>query len=154
MGKDTNFFGQPVYGQLIKLLNFDKILEISKNQGGERYIKSFNAVNHLLTMLYAVIMRFDSLREIETAMIAEVRKLHHIGIETIPRRSTLSDANARRSEKIFEEIYQDLYQRNKEKLISDSRKSNTESWMDRLYIIDSTTITLFSNVIFKGDILR
>ena len=150
MGKDTNFFGQPVYGQLIKLLNFDKILEISKNQGGERYIKSFNAVNHLLTMLYAVIMRFDSLREIETAMMAEVRKLHHIGIETIPRRSTLSDANARRSEKIFEEIYQDLYQRNKEKLISDSRKSNTESWMDRLYIIDSTTITLFSNVIFKG----
>lgn len=83
-------------------------------------------------------------------MIAEVRKLHHIGIETIPRRSTLSDANARRSEKIFEEIYQDLYQRNKEKLISDSRKSNTESWMDRLYIIDSTTITLFSNMIFKG----
>ena len=150
MGKDTNFFGQPVYGQLIKLLNFDKILEISKNQGGERYIKSFNAVNHLLTMLYAVIMRFDSLREIETAMIAEVKKLHHIGIETIPRRSTLSDANARRSEKIFEEIYQDLYQRNKEKLISDSRKSNTKSWMDRLYIIDSTTITLFSNVIFKG----
>ena len=150
MGKDTNFFGQLVYGQLIKLLNFDKILEISKNQGSERYIKSFNAVNHLLTMLYAVIMRFDSLREIETAMIAEVRKLHHIGIETIPRRSKLSDANARRSEKIFEEIYQDLYQRNKEKLISDSRKSNTESWMDRLYIIDSTTITLFSNVIFKG----
>ena len=154
MGKVTKFSGQPVYGQLIKLLNFDKILEINKNQGGERYIKSFNAVNHLLTMLYAVIMRFDSLREIETAMIAEVKKLHHIGIETIPRRSTLSDANARRSEKIFEEIYQDLYQRNKEKLISDSRKSNTESWMDRLYIIDSTTITLFSNVIFKGDILR
>ena len=150
MGKDTNFFGQPVYSQLIKLLNFDKILEISKNQGGERYIKSFNAVNHLLTMLYAVIMRFDSLREIETAMIAEVRKLHHVGIETVPRRSTLSDANARRSEKIFEEIYRDLYQRNKKKLISDSRKSNNESWMERLRIIDSTTITLFSNVIFKG----
>ena len=83
-------------------------------------------------------------------MITEVRKLHHIGIETIPRRSTLSDANARRSEKIFEEIYQDLYQKNKEKLISDRRKSNTESWMDRLYIIYSTTITLFSNMIFKG----
>ena len=150
MGKDTNFFGQPIYGQLIKSLNFDKILEISKKQGGERYIKSFNVVNHLLTMLYAVIMRFDSLREIETAMIAEVRKLQHVGIESIPRRSTLSDANARRSEKIFEEIYQDLYQNNRAKLISDSRKSNTEAWMERLRIIDSTTITLFSNVIFKG----
>ena len=120
MGKDTIFFGQPVYGQLIKLLNFDKILEISQKQGGEKYVKSFNVVNHLLTMLYAVIMRFDSLREIETAIIAEVRKLHHIGIEVVPRRSTLSDANAKRSEKIFEEIYRDLYEKNKEKLISDS----------------------------------
>ena len=150
MGKDTNFFGQQVYGQLIKLLNFDKILEISKKQGGERYVKSFNAVNHLLTMLYAIIMRFDSLREIETAMIAEVRKLHHVGIETVLRRSTLSDANARRSEKIFEEIYRDLYQSNKDKLISDSTKSRAVSWLERLHIIDSTTITLFSNVIFKG----
>ena len=45
-------------------------------------------------MLYAVIMRIDSLREIEAAMTAEVRKLPHIGIEKMPRRSTLSDANA------------------------------------------------------------
>lgn len=34
---------------------------------------------HLLTMLFAMIMRFDSLREIETAMTAEVRKLAHLG---------------------------------------------------------------------------
>lgn len=150
MGKDTNFFGQPVYGQLIKSLNRDKILEISKKHGGEKYVKSFDAVNHLLTMLFAIIMRFDSLREIETAMIAEVRKLHHLGIETVPRRSTLSDANMRRSEKIFEEIYRDLYESNKDKLISDSRKNHSESWINRLRIIDSTTITLFSNAIFKG----
>lgn len=60
-------------------------------------------------MLYAVIQRFDSLREIETSMTAEVRKLHHVGIDTVPKRSTLSDANARRSEKFFEEVYRDLY---------------------------------------------
>ena len=101
-------------------------------------------------MLYAVIMRFDSLREIETSMIAEVRKLHHIGIETVPKRSTLSDANTRRPEKVFEEVYRDLYEANKSKLTSDSRKGGTEEWMKRLRIIDSTTITLFSNLIFKG----
>jgi hypothetical protein len=101
-------------------------------------------------MLYAVIMRFDSLREIETSMIAEVRKLHHIGIETVPKRSTLSDANTRRPEKVFEEVYRDLYEANKSKLTSDSRQGGTEEWMKRLRIIDSTTITLFSNLIFKG----
>ena len=150
MGKSTHFFGQPIYGQLIKLLDKSKILQISRNHGGERYVKSFDGITHLLTMLYAVIMRFDSLREIETSMTAEVRKLHHIGIERVPKRSTLSDANVRRSEKFFEEVYRDLYETNKSKLTSDSRRGGTEEWLKRLRIIDSTTISLFSNLIFKG----
>ena len=95
---------------------------MSRNHGGERYIKSFDGWHHLLTMLYAVILRFDSLREIEASMLAEVRKLGHIGLKTIPRRSTLSDANARRSEKFFEDVYRDLYDANRETLSSDSRR--------------------------------
>jgi len=144
MGKSTHFFGQPVYGQLIKSLDRDRIVGMSRKNGGEKYVKSFNGFTHLLTMLYAVIMRFDSLREIEAAMTAEVRKLHHIGIEKVPKRSTLSDANARRSEKFFEDVYRDLYQSNKDILSSDSRRNGTEEWVKRLRIIDSTTITLFS----------
>lgn len=150
MGKSTNFFGQPVYGQLIKSLDREKILKMSRENGGERYVKSFDGYIHLLTMLYAVIQRFDSLREIEASMTAEVRKLHHIGIDKVPKRSTLSDANARRPEKFFEDVYRDLYESNKDKLISDSRRNGTEEWIKQLRIIDSTTISLFSNVIFKG----
>jgi len=150
MGKSTHFFGQPVYGQLIKSLDREKIVAMSRKNGGERYVKSFDGYVHLLTMLFAVIMRFDSLREIEAAMTAEVRKLHHLGIGKVPKRSTLSDANARRSEKFFEEVYRELYETNKGKLSSDSRRNGTESWIKDLRIIDSTTISLFSNVIFKG----
>lgn len=150
MGKSTHFFGQPVYGQLIKSLDREKIVAMSRKNGGERYVKSFDGYVHLLTMLFAVIMRFDSLREIEAAMTAEVRKLHHLGIDKVPKRSTLSDANARRSEKFFEEVYRELYETNKSKLSSDSRRNGTESWIKDLRIIDSTTISLFSNVIFKG----
>ncbi len=150
MSKSTHFFGQPVYGQLIKSLDRTKIIEMSRKNGGEKYVKSFDGYVHLLTMLFAVIMRFDSLREIEAAMTAEVRKLAHLGIEKVPKRSTLSDANARRSEKFFEEVYRDLYESNNGKLSSDSRRNGTESWIKALRIIDSTTITLFSNMIFKG----
>ena len=150
MSKSSNFFGQPIYGQLVKSLNRDKIVEISRKHGGEKYVKSFDGHTHLLTMLYAVIQRFDSLREIETSMTAEVRKLHHVGIDNVPKRSTLSDANARRSEKFFEEVYRDLYASNRDILSSDRRRNDTEEWIKRLRIIDSTTITLFSNVIFKG----
>ena len=150
MGKGSNFFGQQIYGQLIKSLNREKILEISRKYGGERYVKSFDAYTHLLTMLYAVIQRFDSLREIETSMTAEVRKLKHLGIESVPKRSTLSDANARRSEKFFEEVYRELYAAKKWQLSSDSRHNVGKEWMKHLRIIYSTTITLFSNAIFKG----
>ena len=120
MNKGTHFIGQPMYGQLISLLNKSKILKISREKGGERYVKHFDAWQHLVIMLYAVIKRFDSLREITDSMFPEARKFSHLGISMMPRRSTLSDANARRPESIFEETYRDLYATYKDELSSDS----------------------------------
>ena len=150
MRKNSHFSGQPLYGQVIKLLDKSKILQFSRENGGERYIKHFNCWIHLVVMLYAVIMRFDSLREITTSLLAETRKLNHLGITFKIGRSTLADANKRRSETIFEVIYRDLYATYRHVLSSDSRNSKTPKWMKRLQIIDSTTITLFSNLLFKG----
>ena len=150
MNKGSHFNGQPAYGQLINLLDKSKILQISQEKGGERYVKHFDAWQHLLIMLYAVIKRFDSLREITDSMFPEARKLAHLGISMMPRRSTLSDANARRSEGIFEAIYRDLYKTYRNELSSDSRNNPSSSWINRLQIIDSTTISLFSNLIFTG----
>lgn len=150
MRKNSHFSGQPLYGQVIKLLDKSKILQFSRENGGERYIKHFNCWIHLVVMLYAVIMRFDSLREITTSLLAETRKLAHLGINFKIGRSTLADANKRRPEAIFESIYRDLYATYRQVLSSDSRSRKTPKWMKHLQIIDSTTITLFSNLLFKG----
>ena len=150
MNKGTHFIGQPMYGQLINLLDKSKILRFSRENGGERYVKHFDAWQHLVIMLYAVIKRFDSLREITDSMFPEARKLAHLGISLMPRRSTLSDANARRKECVFEAIYRDLYATYRDEISSDSRRRQVPKWLHRLQIIDSTTITLFSNLIFKG----
>ena len=150
MGKTIHFIGQPLYTQVIKLLDKSKILQISQEKGGEHYTKRFTVWIHLIVMLYAVIKRFDSLREITTSLLADTNKLAHIGITFKIGRSTLADANKRRSESIFESIYRDLYSRYRHELISDSRKRQHSKWMDKLQIIDSTTISLFSNLIFKG----
>ena len=150
MGKSSHIIGQPMYGQVIKLLDKSKILQISQEQGGEHYTKRFTAWIHLVVMLYAIIKRFDSLREITTSLLADTNKLSHLGITFKIGRSTLADANKRRPERIFENIYRDLYARYRDELISDSRKRQRPKWMDRLQIIDSTTISLFSNLIFKG----
>ena len=150
MGKSTHFIGQPMYNQVIKLLDKSKILQISRERGGERYTKRFSVWIHLVVMLYAVIKRFDSLREITTSLLADTNKLAHLGVLFKISRSTLADANKRRPETIFEAIYRDLYARYRHELISDSRSRKHPKWMDRLQIIDSTTITLFSNILFKG----
>ena len=150
MGKSSHFSGQPLYGQVIKLLDKSKILEISRQKGGEKYTKRFDAWVHLVVMLYAVIMRFDSLREITASLLAEARKLAHLGITFKIGKSTLADANKRRSETIFEDIYRHLYGTYRHRLSSDSRRKKEPKWMKRLQIIDSTTITLFSNLLFKG----
>ena len=39
MNKGTHFLGQPMYGQLISLLDKAQILRISRENGGERYVK-------------------------------------------------------------------------------------------------------------------
>ena len=144
MGKSTHFLGQPLYSQLIKLLDKSQILQISRNNGGERYTKRFDVWVHLVVMLYAVIMRFDSLREITASLLAEARKLRHLGITFKIGRSTLADANKRRPEIIFEAIYRQLYGTYRHTFSSDSRNRKMPQWMKRLQIIDSTTIIRLS----------
>ena len=150
MVKSTHFIGQPMYGLLINMIDKQKVMDFSKNVGGEKYIKSFDAWQHLLIMLFAVIKRLDSLREITVATYPEIRKFNHLGMTSLPRRSTLSDANARRPDIVFEAVYRDLYKTYKDELSADSRKRQVPKWLNRLQIMDSTTISLFSNLIFKG----
>jgi hypothetical protein len=80
-------------------------------------------------------------------MQANSLKLLHTGLTFTPRRSTLSDANKRRQAQVFEEIYHLLYQHYYADLPDSRSKKGTRQ--DNLYIIDSTTITLFANII-KG----
>ncbi len=94
-------------------------------------MKHFNAWQHMVVMLYVVIKRFDSLREITDSMSPEARKLSHLGINMMLKRSTLSDANAKRPESIFEATYRNLYATYKDELSSDSRKRKTPNgWID------------------------
>ena len=48
MRKNSHFNGQPLYGQVIKLLDKSKILQFSREKGGERYTKRFNCWIHLV----------------------------------------------------------------------------------------------------------
>ena len=79
MSKDSHFTGQPVYSQVLKLLNKEKILQISREtKGSEAYVTRFDGYQHLAVMLFGILKHFDSLRELEIGMKAEAHKLGHL----------------------------------------------------------------------------
>ena len=84
MGKSTYFTGQPVYSQVIKLLDKAKIQQIShETLVSERYVKRLTGWKHLIIMLFGVLKHFDSLRELEIGMKAETMKLSHLGLDYV-----------------------------------------------------------------------
>jgi hypothetical protein len=144
MGKNTNFTGQPIYNQLISLLNKSEIKQIACKQSAERYVKKFDTYSHLMVMLYATLEGCQSIRETILGFLANAHKLPHIGLFYMVRRSTLSEANSRRKSEVFGAIYQSLYQSHA-KSLADSRLS--DSRLKQLYILDSTTISLFKAIL-------
>ena len=156
MGKVTNFSGQPVYNQLLNLLDKQKICEISqKTLKSESYVKKLDGYTHLVIMLYGILKHFDSLRELEIGMQAEAHKLHHLGIDYMVRRSTLAEANKRRPQEFFANVYSHLLSKYGQ-FLADSRPKRkgkdeikAKDWERLLYMMDSTTISLFDNIL-KG----
>ncbi len=109
MGKITNYSGQPQYLQILNLANRSKIQSLGKQNGYDRYVKKLDGYTHFVALLFAVLMRYDSLRETVIGLMAEAQKLQHLGINYLVRRSTLSEANNRRKSSFFGEIYKNLY---------------------------------------------
>jgi hypothetical protein len=144
MGKSTNFSGQPIFNQLLKLLDKGEIKRIGKQQGSERYVKKFTTYNHLVVMLFVAFEGYHSIRETVIGLLANAHKLTHLGIDYVVKRSTLSEANARRSSSVFGDIYMSVYRKYASNL-TDSRLSDKD--MKRLFIMDSTTITLFKDIL-------
>ena len=112
MSKDSHFTGQPVYSQVLKLLDKGKILQISREtKGSEAYVRRFDGYQHLVVMLFGILKHFDSLRELEIGMEAEAHKLGHLGMNYLVRRSTLAEANIRRPQEFCAIVSMHIYWR-------------------------------------------
>lgn len=143
MPKSSFFTGQPIFSQILSLIPRIMISTLAREHRADRYCKKFRTNDHLVTMLYSVFHGCTSLREVVTGMQAMSSRLSHLGVQFSPRRSTLAEANERRTATLFEDLYHRLYQHYYGSL-PDSLKGT--KILDRLFMIDSTVITLFSSV--------
>lgn len=146
MNKSTKFSGQPIIKQVLSFIDNKIVYRTAQKHNSDRYTKKFTTYEHLATMIFRVISGCSSLREVTSIMLACEGMINHLGLKHFPKRSTLSEANKRRSSEVFADIYYQLYKRYS-RFLSDSRPN--EPAVKDLKIVDSSTITLFSDIL-KG----
>ena len=144
MDKDKRFVGQPVLSQILNQIPGSLIHRANRKHKANRYYKSIPLRVHLVSLLYGVFSYCNGLRELCEGMLACEGRLSHLGLDKAPARSTLSDANNRRSFQVFETIYEGLVKQY-HSFISDSRLKGLS--IRNLRIIDSSTIQLFSEIL-------
>ncbi|MEO5976214.1 MAG: IS4 family transposase [Chryseolinea sp.] len=144
MDKSKKFVGQPILSQILSCISGQIISQSSKQHNSNRYYKRIPVRVHLVSLLYGVFSYCNGLRELCEGLLACEGKLTHLGLDKAPPRSTLSDANNKRSYRVFETIYFRLLKQY-HGFISDSRLKGLS--IRNLKIIDSTTIRLFSDIL-------
>ena len=148
MDKNTEikFVGQPIFKQIIDLLKVSNIPSLIKAHESDRYYKAFKTRTHIITMLFGILSRCDSMNETCEGLRALGGKLNHLGLEKAPAKSTASDGLRNRDNRFFESLYFDLVKKY-QSFLSDSRTYGLT--FKEVLLIDSTTIRLFSDVL-KG----
>jgi len=143
---EIKFVGQPIFKQIMNLVNKIDIEGLIRKHNSDYYYKSFKTRTHLFTMLFGILSRCDSMTEICEGLRAWSGKLNHLGLDRAPAKSTACDGLRNRSHKFFEELYFSLV-KHYHSFLSDSRTFGLT--FKEVLLIDSTTIRLFSNIL-KG----
>lgn len=148
MSKDTtkNLVGQPIFKQIIKMLPREQFDRLVNQCRSDRYYKTFFSWEQLVTMLLGIFSRCDSMGEVCDGMRALSGKLNYLGMDCAPSKSTAGDALRDRDEELFRQYYFVLIEYFRP-LLSVSRKEKIS--FEKFYAFDSTTISLFSQVM-KG----
>jgi len=148
MGKDItkNLVGQPIFKQIMNILPRDQFDLLVMQNSSDRYYKSFFSWDQLVVMLFGIFSRCDSMGEVCDGMRALAGKLNYLGMDSAPSKSTAGDALRDRDNEIFK-LYYFVLIKYFEPLLSVSRKEKIS--FEKFYAFDSTTITLFSQVM-KG----
>ncbi len=144
MGEVKKFSGQPVLSQILDVIPSSIIHAANRKHKSNRYYKRLPLRVHLVSLLYGVFSYCNGLRELCEGLLACEGKLSHLGLDKAPARSTISDANNKRSYQVFETIYYGLLNQY-HSFISDSRLKGLS--IRNLKIIDSSTIQLFSEIL-------
>jgi hypothetical protein len=145
VGKDSNknLVGQPIFKQIVQIIPRAEFDLLVREHQSDKYYKSFCSWDELITMLFGIFSRCDSMGEVCDGMRTLGGKLNYLGMDCAPAKSTAGDGLRNRSENFFKQVYEMLIAYF-EPFLSVSRKEDVR--FESFYAFDSTTITLFADV--------
>ena len=129
-----------VFNQVLQLISRHGFKQSVERYSGDRYTKSFSCWQQLIVLLYSQARGLKSLRDITISLRSQHRKWYHLGLESVAR-STLADANSKRSADIYKDVFYDFL--HKCQSLAPGHKFR---FKNPLYTMDSTLIKLCLSV--------
>ena len=128
-----------VLAQLLAIVPFAHFEHLVDNYQANRWTRGFTAWSHLICMVYAQLTRREGLRDLVDCLNSQGSKLYHVGLRQRVSRSTLADANERRSAELFEALGKRLIAM---ALAQYQDEDIGLGVKEPLYAMDSTTVDL------------
>ena len=131
--------GSNLFAQMLSNIDFSAFQNIVNAHEGDKGTKGFSCRDQLVTMLFAHIAGFDSLREAVDGLATQGGDLSHLGMSKAPSKSCLAYMNEHRSAEIYEEFFYHLTKTLLPKIKGSAKPGNFKG---KLFSFDSTTIDL------------
>jgi len=124
-----------VFHQLTKHIPWDVFDRSVACHGSDRRVRRLRTRDQFLALLYGQLSGATSLRAIEDGLSSHSTRLYHANARPVSR-STLADANARRSFEVYADVFKTLVAR--------SRPGVRRKLRDAVRLIDATKVKLSS----------
>ena len=137
------YTGKTLFAQLMEFIPWTTFSRLVERYGGDIRARTLSCAEQYRALAFAQLTYRESLRDIESCLLAQAAKLYHMGFREPVRRSTLADANETRDWRIYAELAQ--------RLIAQARTLYAEEDLgldltNTVYALDSTTIDLCLSV--------
>ena len=136
-------YGKTIFAQLMDYLPIQEFRQCVERYQGHYKTKSFTCWDQFLCMAFAQLTYRESLRDIQTCLRANQKKLYHMGFRGKVSRNTLANANQVRDWRIYADFAQILIARARRLYAHENFGVELE---EAVYAFDASTIDLCLSV--------
>lgn len=122
-----------VFGDLLKLVPWHRFEALVEDHDADARVRRLSTKGQFIALLYGQLSGASGLREIVTGLSSHAARLYHLGADPV-RRSTMSDANAKRPVAVFSELLQVM--------MKQAHRGLRRKLAETTYLIDSTSVRL------------